>query len=68
MASGLEGLNSGIDYPHVWSPSTESTFSAEVDSFDYYSDNQNRLIPNSIAKKSYLGLIKNILENKDEAK
>ena len=68
LASGLDGLNSGIDYPHVWSPSTESTFSAEVDSFDYYSDNQNRLIPNSIAKGSYLSLIKNILESNNEAK
>ena len=31
-------------------------------------DNQNRLIPNSIARSSYLSLIKNILESKDEAK
>ena len=67
-ASGLEGLNSGIGYPHVWSPATDPMYSSQIDSFDYYSDNQNRLIPNSIAKQSYLSLIKNILESKDEAK
>jgi len=68
LASGLDGLNSGIDYPHVWRSTTESTFGPEVDAFDYYSDNQNRLIPNSIARSSYIGLIKNMLESKHEPK
>ena len=64
-ASGLSGLNSGIDYPHVWKGTAESTFSAQVDSFDYYSDNQNRLIPNSIAKQKYLNLIKKYIGDDD---